>query len=76
MFSLFDVIIFLFNGKIKQIFRARLPVSNISNNRLPRIIALGYYSRKYGIYISADSEQLFLVQNRSTIPSDHDDLLY
>ena len=37
MFSLFDVIIFWFNGKIKQ--RARLPLSNISNNRIPRIIA-------------------------------------
>ena len=40
------------------------------------IIAPGYYSRKYGIYNSADSEQLFLVQNRSTIPSDDNDLMY
>ena len=60
MFSLFDVIIFWFNGKINnKIFRARLPVSNIWYNRLPRIIsppfcakkeiiAPGYYSRKYG----------------------------
>ena len=40
------------------------------------IIAPGYYSRKYGIYISADSEQLFLVQNRSTIPSEDNDLMY
>ena len=60
MFSLFDVIIFWFNGKINhKIFRARLLVSNIWYNRLPRIIsphfcakkeiiAPGYYSRKYG----------------------------
>ena len=40
------------------------------------IIVPGYYSRKYGIYNSADSEQLFLVQNRSTIPSDDNDLMY
>ena len=57
MFSLFDVIIFLFNGIIKQnnYSLVRLPVSNIWNNRLPRIIdfpwiiAPGYYSRKYSI---------------------------
>ena len=46
MFSLFEVTSLLFNGIIKQIFRARLPVSNIWNNRFlhiiafPRIIAL------------------------------------
>ena len=50
MFSLFDVISFLFNGKEKKKFRARLPVSNIWNNGLPRIIAFpriivpGHYS--------------------------------
>ena len=60
MFSFFDMIIFWFNGKINhKIFRARLLVSNIWYNRLPRIIsphfcakkeiiARGYYSRKYG----------------------------
>ena len=60
MFSFFDMIIFWFNGKINhKIFRARLLVSNIWYNRLPRIIsphfcakkeiiAPGYYSRKYG----------------------------
>ena len=35
MFSLFDVIIFWFNGTINKIYRAWLPVRNIWNNRLP-----------------------------------------
>ena len=39
MFSLFDGITFLFKWIIKQNFRTRLPVSNIWNNRLSRIIA-------------------------------------
>ena len=59
MFSFFDMIIFWFNGKINhKIFRARLLVSNIWYNRLPRIIsphfcakkeiiAPGYQSRNY-----------------------------
>ena len=67
MFSLllFDVIIFWLNGKINNIFRAQLPVSNIWNNCLPWIITFpriiapflckeiitpGYYSRKYGTW--------------------------
>ena len=37
MVILFDEIIFLFNGIMKQICRERLPVSNICNNRLPRV---------------------------------------
>ena len=60
MLSVFDVIIFWFNGKINwnKIFRARIPVNNIWNNCFTRIIAPfcakkeiiapGYYSRKYG----------------------------
>ena len=41
IFSLFDMIIFWFNGMIKQNinFRAQLPVTNIWNNCLPWIIA-------------------------------------
>ena len=50
MFSFSDVIIFRFNGIIKQ----KDTTSKILNNRLPRTIALppriiapGYYSRNY-----------------------------
>ena len=61
-----DVIIFLFNGIIKQnIYRVRLPVSNIWNDRLPQIIAPywgkkrnncpGCYLRKYSILVSFGS---------------------
>ena len=58
IFSLFKVT--FFNGVIiNKIFRSRLLVNNIWNNRLPQIIApfwyekkeiiaSGYYSRKYG----------------------------
>ena len=42
IFSLFDVVIYLFifwlNGIIKQTYRVWLPVSNIWNNRLLRIV--------------------------------------
>ena len=61
-----------FNGKIKQIFRAQLPVSNIWNNHLPWIIAFpwiiapSYYSRKYGnsihFYCSV-SKQITIIYN-------------
>ena len=63
---------FWFNGKIKQIFRAQLPVSNIWNNHLPWIIAFpwiitpSYYSRKYGnsihFYCSV-SKQITIIYN-------------
>ena len=52
MFSLFEVTSLLFNGIIKQIFRARLPVSNVWNNRFlhiiafPRIIALFRWEKR------------------------------
>ena len=59
-FSLFDVIIFWFNGIRKQRFIVWLLVSNIWNIHLPsgnrrllmqkkKIIAPGYYLRKYSI---------------------------
>ena len=51
---LMSLVFYLMAKKKKQKFRARLPVSNIWNNGLPRIIAFpriivpGYYSKKYG----------------------------
>ena len=40
LFSLFDVVFFWFYGMIiNKIFRSRLLVSNIWNNRLPQVIA-------------------------------------
>ena len=56
MFSFFDVIIFLFNGKIEQNILGTTSSEQSENNRPPfgakkEIIAPGYYSRKYGIYL-------------------------
>ena len=58
MFSFFDVIIFDLMGKQNKIFWERLPVNNLKIiaslalfGAKKEIIAPGYYSRKYGIYL-------------------------
>ena len=46
MFSFFDVIIFLFNGKIEQNILGTTSSEQSENNRLPRIIALFWHEKR------------------------------
>ena len=59
IFSLFDVVIYLFifwlNGIMKQTYRVWLPVNNIWNNRLLRIVTFPWITAFFMVWKKTDN---------------------